>query len=340
MTNFYVSDFTNVKLLKNVAFATRPEDTDKNLFDEKIKVLPTFPYNPESKTSPETARLWVEDVNRKQIWNYQTGKLEDNPNWVEKTNDAVVVDNTPTELTIIDLEARGNGGRAYKVIDPNSRLFDLREDQLIEAIKMFGILPGGKINGKFVWAVVGSQTKLIAIGGEIYNRATKVVEEVEKVIPITKNDLVEGEIYQLRTGEMRLYLGKLKLPGSKSFICAFKNAYSTSHISDYIMTVKDPSFVKQISAIENSEELKKHRETTNIHNGYGADSKEFNAFLDSKKQLDDLNDVRNLCAHCRNHYAYIRRSPESNENICYTCNANYRDKIMKLFIKETEWETK
>lgn len=76
----------------------------------------------------------------------------------------VVEDNKGFTLTILSLTVRAQGGRAYKVVDQLNRMFDLREDSLLEAIANVGILPGGILPGYWLWSLQGSEMKLIREG--------------------------------------------------------------------------------------------------------------------------------------------------------------------------------
>jgi hypothetical protein len=123
-----------------------------------------------------------------------------------------------TGMKIISLEHRAEGGRAYKVILPHivfcsngsrARLcVDLREDVLIDAITTSGIRAGGIMNGKFLFAVLGSQMRIIKEGTDLHRDLIQSTEDRgKKSIPISK--LVIGHIYRSRDGIRSVYLGKV-----------------------------------------------------------------------------------------------------------------------------------
>lgn len=71
-------------------------------------------------------------------------------------------------LTLVGLEIRGEGGRAYKVVTPDGYLVDLREDVLLECMFRNGVTKGRKgepptLKGPFQWVVNGTQMKLALV---------------------------------------------------------------------------------------------------------------------------------------------------------------------------------
>jgi len=192
----------------------------KNLFGEEITVRSTFPYNAESKTAPDTAMRWAAE----RRWNYKTNSYDDDgfvPQAVEWTKE-------PFEVTIIDLQVRSEGGRAYKVVDNESRLFDLREDQLLEALRMGGVQPGGKINGKFVWGVQGSQVRMVYVDGEMHKGMLEKLETNKEKDLIRANGgaptpgtLKVGRVYKKRDESLHLFVGRVSTATSKKKLFAF-----------------------------------------------------------------------------------------------------------------------
>ena len=202
----------SARLLQKVAYRSRmPHKYHGNdLCGNEVTVLNTFPYNPESSSSSGTAKSWANN----------------NKSKAGVVPPEVVLDNEPFEVTIIDLDIRMQGGRAYKVIDEKRRMFDLREDQVLEAIGTCGINPGGKINGKFQWGISGSQCKLALVGGGLHNEMLEGLNNAKKEVKlkesgemITPGKCVPGCVYR-RLDKYVLYVGKFKYPGEKKFIHA------------------------------------------------------------------------------------------------------------------------
>lgn len=141
-------------------------------------------------------------------------------------------DNTPiSSLRIVDLDVRGGGGRAYKVIDEKGFCYDLREDTLLDAIKGEGIGPGGVLNGQFVWASVSSQTKLIYVGSDIYKKLSKEAK-INRLPFLKKKDLVVGGVYKSKNGSLRLYLGSVDCTVSKGCGRSFCEHYDIRELQN------------------------------------------------------------------------------------------------------------
>lgn len=109
-----------------------------------------------------------------------------------------------TGLRVIDLERRGNGGRAYKVIDRNNYCFDIREDQLLESMVNLGIDQGGVLRGEWVW-VADNGMKLIRKNSAEYDKSFANNTFVSKK-PIPKSQLKPGFIYKSKSIEA-LFVG-------------------------------------------------------------------------------------------------------------------------------------
>ena len=190
---------------------SKPQTKVTDFCGNELTVRPTFPYNPDSKTSPGTARRWAEAGLRRydRIAGCVVTQDPTEIMFVER-------DNEPFNVKIIDLDVRSEGGRAYKVVDHEDRTFDLREDQLIEVMTLRGINAGGDVPGQFVWGVVGSQVRLTLVGGELHTEMIKHAEEqkISASSPqITKRDLTQGHIYKRRDEALMLFLGRVRVSG-------------------------------------------------------------------------------------------------------------------------------
>jgi hypothetical protein len=120
--------------------------------------------------------------------------------------------NDPIKIRIITLEFRGDGGRAYKVVDEKNYCWDLREDVLLDAMIEVGISPGGWVNGEFVWATIGSQMKLIRVGSSLYDSLLEVKSRsLLKKIPA--KDLIPGHLYKTANGKEGVFLGFVNIYG-------------------------------------------------------------------------------------------------------------------------------
>lgn len=118
---------------------------------EPVPVTPAFCTDAASDSAQETAARWAD-------YGERPGRRR------------FTVPNEPMEgLTLMALEVRGEGGRAWKVaIEPSPNhpvcVVDLREGPLLEALLSVGCAPGGRINGQWVWGRGGSALGLVRVG--------------------------------------------------------------------------------------------------------------------------------------------------------------------------------
>lgn len=203
------------RMIDKVCYVSRARSTSHDLSGSEIKdVLETFAYNPESKTVPKTAERWASQSH------YYTPKRGKQHVPIVETRD-----NVPFEVTITDLDVRTEGGRAYKVMDSERRLFDMREDQIMDAIHKFGILPGGRVPVPVVWGIAGSTLKLAIVGGTLYEEMLKNAKdlEVEKasrsagMLP-SESTFKVGFIYSKKDSKQMMFLGFAQLaPDAKKY---------------------------------------------------------------------------------------------------------------------------
>ena len=158
----------------------------------------TFVSDAENAKTCATGESWAERA--KTRWNPTTRTYDEGS---FRTED---VDNVPIkDVVITSLEHRGQGGRAYKVIVNQRYYVDLREDVLLDAILNVGISAGGKLNGEYIFAKVGSQMKLIRCESALHNELIKamMIKQSAKL-----KNLKIGRVYKNKTTAM-VYLGKV-----------------------------------------------------------------------------------------------------------------------------------
>lgn len=161
------------------------DDFDMDADYEGVEVLRAFATDALNKKTHETARRWASGPGYKKI---------------EKPNSPM------KNLRIISLEKRCEGGRAWKVLTEDNLWFDLREDVLLDALQN-GSVKNGVLGGEYVFAVVGSQMKIVRVGSELYKRIQSYMGRKEaKEIPV--KDLVAGHVYANKKGKKVLFLGK------------------------------------------------------------------------------------------------------------------------------------
>lgn len=159
------------------------------------EVCPAFISDSNNKKTLKTGFNWAE-------WKsyYQTEKVE---------TSTIEVENIPVQsVQILSLEKRGRGGRAYKVLVEvaNTKFYvDLREDILLDTLKEAGISKNGYLNGKYIWARVDSDMKLIREGSKLHEE----MKESTRLnsVKISKSKLEIGGIYENKHRTM-CYLGE------------------------------------------------------------------------------------------------------------------------------------
>jgi len=132
--------------------------------------------------------------------------------WEVIESDIEVVENEQMgSLYFWEINERAQGGRAYRVYDGHGRIFDMREDIVVEAIvaKEFN---GGIFNGKYVWVKCGSQLRIARHGSKLYESLleAKVRKGMRK---IPNKDLEVGKVYITKSGKEQVYLGRVKGKG-------------------------------------------------------------------------------------------------------------------------------
>lgn len=151
----------------------------------KIKVMPAMAVDANNKKTILTAEKWASDNGKKNV---------------SKTES----DNIIKDIILCNIEYRGNGGRAYKVI-ADGYYVDLREDVLTDIMLKSSII-NGKINGEFIWAMVNSEMKIVRKDSELYNELIKSAN-LKSIKPIPIKELEVGGIYEDRNGMQSIFLG-------------------------------------------------------------------------------------------------------------------------------------
>lgn len=133
-----------------------------------------FFFDPSSVAQARTAAGWADKV-----WHFESPThYYPNGHWYLRppknpTPTSSLVQTIPNlpmrNLRFLDIDTRLEGGRAYKVADTaTNAVFDLREDQVAQAILKYGIAPGGIIGGEWVWAMNHNQPKCYLVDGLEY----------------------------------------------------------------------------------------------------------------------------------------------------------------------------
>ena len=178
-------------LPKKVAYVCAKPETEDVYDDEEnckgkiasYKVIPTYPV--QDGKSLDAAIKWT---------GLEKPKID-------------VLDNVPVQsVRVINLEERGNGGRAYKVLVNEKYYVDMREDVVLDTMINFGVDKGAILKGQYVWGKYGSNMKLLRVGSSQHKEFSKGVD-VSELPTIEPKDLIVGGVYETKKGEIEIYLG-------------------------------------------------------------------------------------------------------------------------------------
>lgn len=168
---------------------------------KKVTVFPAYPCDTANPKNLESGRVWAEDGCFSYSW--EGGKRIETE--VAKIQEEVF-DNKFTNIQVVSIEYRRQGGRAYKVIVNGKYWVDFRDDVLLDVLIEAGVKKGGVLNGEYVFARVGSQMKLVRIGSELYKKLTENTKR-RKLGKISNDDLKPGRVYLTKSGDEILFLG-------------------------------------------------------------------------------------------------------------------------------------
>lgn len=157
---------------------------------ETADIYPAFICDRDSKTAHKTGESWAKGYRRDQVC-------------IREDRQNLPFGN----IKIWDLEGRGEGGRAYKVITSDGLYIDMREDVFLEALLIGGITPGGYLAGEYIFAIMGSQLRIVRHGSRLHTALIGTTTRGQtKPIPI--NELIIGNAYQNKGGEIAVYCGR------------------------------------------------------------------------------------------------------------------------------------
>lgn len=172
-------------------------------------------------------------------------------------------------IRIVEIDHRGNGGRAYKVIinAPDGKKFfiDLREKALLDTILHAGIRPEGYLNGEFAFVRDKSQTNLVRCDSKEYQEAIEIsrLKTTQKAIP-TK-ELKPMTLYQRGVGDKEyvLYVGEGYVPVIDEVIGGDSEGYrgAVERIRDVKATkAKKSRIFIDIYSLENDQDIEEIKE--------------------------------------------------------------------------------
>ena len=171
----------------------------------KQEVTPAFPVDSSDEKTMKRAIQWASQDG----WDFETKSRK------TKKHDVQEIENIPvSNVKVLSLEHRGQGGRAYKAIIHDFYI-DLREDVLMDTLLQVGVDPGGVLKGEYVWAKMGAQMKLVRVGSELH-RLIVEFDSKKDVKPVGKGDLEIGGVYQDRKKNKAVFCGYVNTTNFKS----------------------------------------------------------------------------------------------------------------------------
>lgn len=233
--------------------------------EQKIEslVIPVFISDASNAKTIQTGIRWAQPSAYEYIFNETTKRYDHVARAVMPEVIQDVRENKPfTNIKIVSLEHRGNGGRAYKCTNEDNFWFDLREDVLLDLLIEEGISKGGYLNGSYIWARVASQMKLVRVGSELH---TKLIESTKRTVlkNISTKDLKIGGIYKTKTNTIGIYLGfvhTLEVDRTRERSLSSYSRWGSSY--DYFYTAKTIS--RKHLFLENSFNDKELKDLANV----------------------------------------------------------------------------
>ena len=160
------------------------------------------------KTFPARAAFVVDADSEKMVASAKIWASRSRWNVTAPDPDVVELPNDPfTQLWIIRVEHRGEGGIAYKVVTEQGWLVDLREDEFMEAV-FEDRVRAGVITGEYVWSKAGSQMRLIRVGSKKYKERLEAGKRSSKGKTAARL-LVPDHVYQNKAGDLFVYRGRV-----------------------------------------------------------------------------------------------------------------------------------
>jgi len=149
---------------------------------------------------------------------------------IEVQPETETIPNKPfTNLRLWTIDTRAKGGRAFKFIDEQGRLFDVREDVFLEAVHNGEVRSPGKcvfLTGQYIWVRVHASMRLARVNSITYTSLLEAGRRKD-LTKIPMKELEVGTIYMKRDGEYEVYLGRARSNcGKLQHLCvSLRNSY-------------------------------------------------------------------------------------------------------------------
>jgi len=190
---------TSSKIIDELSYRLSKPTMITDLFGNEREVCQAQPFNHKSKSSA-CREAWFED---------------------KKTNPFV---NKPFSVAVVNVYTpnRSNYGSTIQVVTDDNFLLDLREDQLLEAIRKCGIKAGGRILGEFVWVQTATTQRLTLVGGELHKKALSYTPSAQVPGVVTAETAIPGATYHHKSLDRDLiFLGRAKIKGNEKVYNVF-----------------------------------------------------------------------------------------------------------------------
>jgi len=189
--------------------------------DSTETVLPAFICDDARPNTHQTARTWA------------SISTQDDDSIIRRPNE-------PFEgLRIFNLESRGQGGRAYKVINSEGHYYDLREDDFMYAMLNGYVGHNGELAGQWVWVRNQNHMYLTCVGSPRYLEALGDMMETikaEEAPTLSAKDLVIGGVYALPQSldNLFIYIGRARYQKKLMYMWCVTRRVATDFVTQFL----------------------------------------------------------------------------------------------------------
>jgi hypothetical protein len=181
------------------------------------------------------------------------------------------LDNKPiTNVKIIGIEHRGNGGRAYKVmfqLDGKDLYADMREETILDIMYNDGIEKGACLTGEYIW-IADRGCKFIRVGSERYNKLDKPKSKPDDGLCVISRDWVlyktQKGLYRLRMQTMEGIKAGAIIPNHNYYTTEYYKPNLLGYKQNHPKTTFRACKTKEVQAIEITLNNKKYKEGDEI----------------------------------------------------------------------------
>lgn len=173
--------------------------------------------------------------------------------YARPTPTSIEVDNNPIkDIRLFSIKRYGSSTQIKVVI--NNYLVDLKDDVLLDALIKEGCKVGGVLPGEYVWAKIGSSTRLVRIDSEIYNLILDYNNKKNMPL-IPKKKLEAGGVYKNKRGDVFVFVGFVNTTWYKPFATIKKFNFTNQNIKNgmlfcNLLANEEPSCLNETAYLE------------------------------------------------------------------------------------------